>query len=299
MSSAEIVEGLRCNICGRQEVGVYHPRGDRDVVRCRNCAMVFVHPMPTPEEKGEIEKRAYETDLLPEVADFFRNCHRDFVEDPVIHGFRRALEWMGEHRRPGRLLDVGPGTGIFLYLARRDYGWTPAGIDICAESAEKAATEFDVALDTGDFLTHEYAPESFDAVAMLDMLEHTVDPSTTLHRAFELLAPGGVIYIAVPNQRCLMTVILDQWIRLGLPAGKFFLERLYVEPHVYYFNPSALTRALESAGFEMLGVRGGNVYLGRYRLPLWMRIPMEITLQVGALFGMSAKILALARKPQG
>ena len=37
----------------------------------------------------------------------------------------------------------------------------------------------------------------------------------------------------------------------------------------------------------------------RRRLPLWMRVPMEIVLQLGSLVGMSAKVLALARKPDG
>lgn len=298
MSSPKPLTDLECDICGAQDVSPYHEREQRDVVQCSACGMVFVHPMPSVEEKSEIEKRAYETDLLPEVADFFRNCHRDFVEDPVIEGFREGLRWIGEHREPGRLLDVGPGTGIFLYLASRDYGWTPVGVDICAESAEKASAEFEIDLDTGDFLTHDYEPGSFDAVAMLDMLEHTVEPSAHLKRAWDLLAPGGLLYVAVPNQRCLMTVILDRWIRLGLPGGQFFLERLYVEPHVYYFNPQALSLAMVRAGFELVGVRGGNVFLGRYQLPIWMRVPMEIVLRAGAMVGMSAKVLALARKPE-
>ncbi|MFT4571103.1 MAG: 2-polyprenyl-3-methyl-5-hydroxy-6-metoxy-1,4-benzoquinol methylase [Hyphomicrobiaceae bacterium] len=297
MSSAASLKDLHCDICGGHDVALYHARAGRNVVRCSSCRMVFVDPMPSSEEKGEIEKRAYETDLLPEVADFFRNCHRDFVDDPVIEGFRHGLRWMGEHRPPGRLLDVGPGTGIFLFLARRDFGWEPYGVDICTASAVKAAAEFDIELDTGDFLTHDYPSGSFDAIAMLDMLEHTVEPSATLKRASELLAPGGVLYVAVPNQRSLMTVILDRWIRLGLPGAHFFLDRLYVEPHVYYFNPQALRLAMVRAGLEPIGISGGNVHLGRYQLPLWMRIPMEIVLKLGAMVGMSAKVLALARKP--
>ena len=132
---------------------------------------------------------------------------------------------------------------------------------------------------------------------MLDVLEHTLDPTAFFTRAYELLQPGGVLYVAVPNQRCLMTVILDRWIRLGGPGRRWFLDRLYVRPHTYYFNPQALALGLRNAGFEIAGLTGGNVYLGRYRLKPWMRIPMEIVLRVGSLLGMSAKIHALARKP--
>jgi 2-polyprenyl-3-methyl-5-hydroxy-6-metoxy-1,4-benzoquinol methylase len=288
----------RCNVCGSADPRPYHDQGYRRLVRCRSCRLVFADPLPSPDDKAETERLAYESDLLPEVAEFFRNCHRDFEEDAVIRGFRHALRWIGQARRAGRMLDVGPGTGIFLHLASNEFGWQPYGIDICQESAEKARTEFDVTVEVGDFLAHPYEPASFDAITMLDVLEHTLDPAAVLARAWELLAPGGVLYVAVPNQRCLMTIVLDRYIQLGGPGRKFFLDRLYVPPHVYYFNPRALALALANAGFEIVGVTGGNVYLGRYRLAWWMRVPMEIVLQAGSLVGMSAKILALARKPE-
>lgn len=286
-----------CDLCHSTDIATYHDQGWRRVVRCRKCLLTFVDPMPTREQKAEIERQAYEGEILPEVADFFRNCHRNFQEDPVIDSFREGLKWMGSVRTPGRLLDVGPGTGIFLYLARKEFGWEPNGVDICVESAVKAKTEFDIDLQVGDFDDYPWPPESFDAVTMLDMLEHTTEPSASLRRAYELLRPGGVLYVVVPNQRCLMTLMLDKWIQLGGPMREYFLERLYVSPHEYYFDPRTLRAIMEKAGFELDGIRTGNVYLGRYRLPIWMRVPMEIVLQAGTLLGMGAKVLALGKKP--
>lgn len=298
MSGSQTTVATRCNLCSGDRIALYHDQGYRRVVRCRDCGLVFVDPLPTAVEKEEIERLAYQGDLLPEVADFFRNCHRDFKDDPVIEAFRHGLRWLGAHRRPGRLLDVGPGTGIFLHLAASEFGWQPFGVDLCQQSADKARDEFGIELQVGDFGTYPWEPASFDAVTMLDMLEHTLDPAVSLRRAWELLRPGGVLYLAVPNQHCLMTVLLDRCIRLRCPGYRFFLDRLYVPPHVYYFNPTTLRRMVEGAGFETIGVTTGNVYLGRYRLPLWMRIPMEVVLRIGGLAGMGAKLLALARKPE-
>jgi SAM-dependent methyltransferase len=288
---------LCCHICGSDRVKVYHDQDYRRLMRCKACRIVFAYPLPSRDEKHAVEHEAYEGDILPEVADFFRNCHRDFREDPVIHGFRDALRWMGQYRQPGRLLDVGSGTGIFVFLAEQDFGWRGRGIDVCEKSADKAREEFGVTLDIGDFETVDYAPSSFEAVSMLDVLEHTLDPVAFLRRAFELLTPGGVLYVAVPNQQCLLTVILDRWIRTGGAGRRWFLDRLYVRPHTFYFNPQALTLALERAGFEIVGLTGGNVYLGRYRLRTWMRVPMEIVLRTGSLLGMSAKVHVIGRKP--
>jgi len=254
--------------------------------------------MPTPEEKAEIERKAYDGELaLPEITDFFRNCGRDFQDDPIIEAFRDGLRWMGTARSPGRLLDVGPGTGIFLHLASKEFGWEPVGIDICEESAVKAREEFEIELDVGDFQTYDWEPESFDAVTMLDMLEHTIDPTATLHRAQRLLRPGGILYLALPNQNSLMTVLLDVWMKLGAPMSSYFMDRLYVAPHVYYFSPKNLRTIVEKAGFEVIEVRTANTYHGRYELAWWMRLATESVLRVGQALGMGAKVLLLARKP--
>lgn len=285
----------RCTVCGGEEYRPYHDQGYRRLVRCRGCGLIFVWPLPSEQEKSETERLAYDGALLPETAEFFHNCHRNFREDPVIREFRRVLGEIGEVQRPGRLLDVGPGTGVFLHLAR-ELGWEPHGIDLCPQSATKAAQEFDIQVEVGDFLTFGYEPKSFDCITMLDVVEHTLDPLAFLRRARELLRPGGVLYVAVPNQRCLLTVLLDRYIHLGGPGASWFLERLYVAPHVYYFNPQVLRSAIERASLEPLRLRGGNVYLGRYRLPLWMRVPLEAVLGAGGLLGMSARVLAMARR---
>lgn len=293
---AEPADGVTCPLCDAKGARLHHDQGYRRLLKCRSCRIVFADPFPGAEEKYEIERQAYEGELLPEAAEFFANCHRNFKEDAVIRSFRAALEWIGATRSPGSLLDVGPGTGVFLHLAR-EAGWTPFGLDLCELSAEKALEEFGLRIDVGDFLGSPYERGQFDAITMLDVLEHTPDPRGFLARALDLLKPGGVVYIAVPNQRCLLTLLVDTYIKLGLPHGHWFLERLYVRPHLLYFNPVALQAALARAGFDVAGIRGGNVYLGRYRLPLGARIPLEIVLRIGGLLGMSAKIHVLARKP--
>ncbi len=285
-----------CRICGSQRLVGHHDQGYRQLIRCLDCRVVVADPLPSQAEKADTERGAYEGGCLPEASEFFENCHRDFTEDAVIRGFRQALDWIGGFVRPGDLLDVGSGTGVFLHLAR-DRGWQPSGLDLCEISAHKAAEEFDLQVDVGDFTDAAYEPCSFDCITMMDVVEHALDPAEFLQRAFSLLRPGGVLYVAVPNQRSLLTAIIDRYIWLGGIGGRWFLDRLYVEPHVYYFNPRALVLALGKAGFEVAGLRGGNVYLGRYRLSPWMRMPLEVVLQAGSLVGMSARILVLAQKP--
>lgn len=288
--------GVACKLCGCQDAVLYHEQGYRRLLSCRGCGLLFAHPLPDESEKEETERQAYVGEVLPEAAEFFESCNADFVEDEIVRGFRRVLRLLEQERGQGRLLDVGAGTGLFMHLARQQ-GWQIKGLDLCELSREKALAEFGVEVDVGDFRSAPYQPGSFDCMTMLDVLEHSLDPGAFLARALELLKPGGLLYVAVPNQRSLLATLVDRWIWLGLPARRWFLERLYVSPHIFYFHPRLLKRALEDAGFEVVSVRGGNVYLGRYRLPWWMRAPLEVILNLGTLVGRSARIQVLARRP--
>ena len=101
-----------------------------------------------------------------------------------------------------RILDVGCGNGLFF--------------DRLRELGEVEGVEPDTALldprgpwrhaihavpfDDGFLPGHR-----FDAILMLDVLEHLDDPAAALHHAVELLAPGGVILCTVPAFQWLWT----------------------------------------------------------------------------------------------
>lgn len=272
-----------------------HDLGWRRILRCKRCNLVRADPLPTMQEKEAIETQGYTDETaFPEMRDFFANCHRTFVEDPVIREMRRHLERL-EHTvgGPGRLLDVGAGTGIFMHLAR-ERGWKPEGIDICPLTAEKAASEFDLKITVGPFEDLHFDGRRFDAAAMLDVLEHVLDPLTILRKVHSLLRPGAALAIAVPNQRCLLTVLVGAYARAGGPGARSLLGRLYVPPHLHYFTPKTLRRMVETAGFHITEVRQGSVYLGRYRMSLAMRLPLEIVLAAGAAVGMNARLSVIA-----
>ncbi len=286
-----------CALCGGTAYRIMHDMGWRRILRCADCRLVRADPLPSIAEKEAIETQGY-TDAsdFPEVRDFFANCNRNYVEDPVIREMRRHLEHL-EHAigGPGTLLDVGAGTGILMHLAR-ERGWRPEGIDICPLSGQKAADEFGMRVTIAPFEHHDFGGRRFDGITMLDVLEHVVDPLATLRRAHELLRPGGALAIAVPNQRSLLTAVVGTYARIVGSAANGLLFRLYVPPHLYYFTPPTLRRMVERAGFRVAELRQGAVYLGRYRMSLAMRIPLEMILAAGAAIGMNARLGVIAVK---
>jgi len=292
-----MISSAPCALCGGTGYRLVAAMSWRRILRCARCALVRADPMPSMEEKLRAETHDYTEDpACPEVQDLFANYHRDYVEDPIIRRMRQHLRDLEEVAGgPKRLLDVGAATGIFLHLAREG-GWTPTGIELCAERAAAAAQEFDVPVLTGTFEDLDLDGRRFEAISMLDVVEHTFDPLAMIRRAHAILPPGGALFIAVPNQQCLLTVLVNAYARLGGPAAARLLPRLYVPLHLHYFTPATLRRLVTTAGFRVHRLRHAPVFLGRYTIPLWMKVPLKTVLTVGAALRMNARIEIVAVK---
>ncbi|MEO6028112.1 MAG: class I SAM-dependent methyltransferase [Candidatus Binatia bacterium] len=280
-----------CAICGNGTYRLVVDMGWRRILRCSDCGLVRADPLPTFDEKLASETNDYEVDAAcPEVQDLFNNYHRDYVVDPII---LRMQQHLGDLEKtlggPGSLLDIGAATGIFMHLAR-ERGWTPLGIELCEERAAAAAKEFDLSIHTGMFTADSLDGRRFDAATMLDVVEHTTDPLAMLESAHAVLRPGGAVFVAVPNQNCLLTVLVNLYARLGGPSAQKLLPRLYVPIHLHYFTPRTLTRLVTDAGFRVVHLEHAPVYLGRYEMSLLMKLPLKAILAVGAALKMNARI---------
>ncbi len=286
-----------CALCGSSSYRRVVDLGWRRILKCAQCGLVRADPLPSPEEKLRAETYDYEQDVAcPEVQDLFANYHRDFVEDPIIRRMRQHLaDLENVTGGPGTLLDVGAATGIFMHLAR-ERGWRPIGVELCETRAQEAMKEFDLDIRVGTFEQQSFDGVHFDGMSMLDVVEHVPDPLAMLRRAHALLRPGGAVFIAVPNQQCLLTVLVNTYARLGGPNAQKLLPRLYVPLHLHYFTPATLTRLVTTAGFQRRLLRHAPVYLGRYTMPLWMKVPLKSILTVGGALGMNGRVEIVAVK---
>ncbi len=107
----------------------------------------------------------------------------------------------------GRVLDVGAGDGGLVRALRRR-GREAVGLE------REARGEW--ILDTP--LAELDEAHSFGAIVFWHSLEHLERPREDLDRATRLLAPGGVLVVAVPNAASLQARIFgDRWLALDLP----------------------------------------------------------------------------------
>jgi len=104
---------------------------------------------------------------------------------------------------PGRLLDLGCGTGwTSNFFARR--GYDVVGVDIAADMIAIANELRDQAgLRNLTFVESDYETldfrEAFDIAIFFDSLHHAVDADATVRRVFDALKPGGMCVTREPG----------------------------------------------------------------------------------------------------
>ncbi len=155
-----------------------------------------------------------------------------------------------------RVLDVGCGGGI-LAEAMAARGAQVTGIDL-AERALKVAmlhrlevgSAVDYRLVSAEDLAAE-APESFDVVTCMEMLEHVPQPASVVAACARMTRPGGRVVFSTINRNpksFLFAIVGAEYVLRLLPRGTHEYAR--------FIRPSELTRDCRAAGLTVSDVTG-------------------------------------------
>jgi 2-polyprenyl-3-methyl-5-hydroxy-6-metoxy-1,4-benzoquinol methylase len=237
---------MKCNLCHSEKEEKYHL--DRfKVMSCRNCGLVSL---------GEMLEEVYDEKYYSERKEYF---FENIIADPQngkknqnIDDFAEGLRLIRDLAPDGKdLLDVGCGVGIFLNMARKEK-WEVTGVDVSTFATQYARDEFGLDARQGRLTTLALPPESFDVVTMWDTFEHVADPALELKEIRRILKKGGILLLDTPNEESLLRVLAQLLYKMTLGRFRYPVKKLYHMYHLYYFNPSTLTRMVESAGFEVV-----------------------------------------------
>jgi SAM-dependent methyltransferase len=209
------------------------------LVQCVQCGMVFRNP----RERDFVLRDVYageEPDpaVLERLYETQRAAYRSQAE--------RLTSVAG---RPGRVLEVGSYVGGFL-AAATDAGWQAEGVDV-NESATAVARAKGLRVAAGELETFAGAGQ-LDAVAIWNCFDQLPAPRQSARRAHDLLRPGGVLVVRVPNGAFYARVRQQ----LRGPHGE--LARLLLAhnnllsfPYRHGFTPGSLRRLLHGTGFTV------------------------------------------------
>lgn len=148
-------------------------------------------------------------------------------------------------RVPATLLDIGCGTGLLL-AAARERGMTGVGVEPSRWAVARAQAR---GLDVKQgFYPHPEVEGTFEAIALIDLIEHVTDPRALLGAAARQLAPGGVLQVITPD--------IDSWAS-RIMGRRWWHCRL---AHVGFFNRVSMAELAGRCGLEPVAVRRAKWY---------------------------------------
>jgi 2-polyprenyl-3-methyl-5-hydroxy-6-metoxy-1,4-benzoquinol methylase len=284
------MEYVSCNLCGRNETRLRFdstlPEGSRPhdveafrctspgygqhhaIVECRHCGLVYTNPRFA---SGEI--------LDSYVA----------VEDPLyleerdgrVLTFERHLRPLEKIKAPpGKLIDVGAYTGVFVEIAAQ-HGWEAAGVEPSRWAVEQAR-ERGLHMIEGTLAASGLSGAALDVVTMWDVIEHVADPLGELRQAQRLLKPGGLLVVHTMDIDSLFAQVMGRrWPWL-------------MEMHIYYFSRRTLKAMLEQAGFAVVQIepQGRYLRLGYFATRIGGFSPL-----LGKLLGGLFRLLRISEMP--
>jgi 2-polyprenyl-3-methyl-5-hydroxy-6-metoxy-1,4-benzoquinol methylase len=287
----------RCPVCGAPASRLRYAITRFRIYDCAQCELVYLWPQIDDEEVRELFERLYTEGegSVPELATYYDFTYTDAPENPLVRIYERWLDAIERERPPGRLLDIGCGTGLFLAVARRR-GWQPYGVDDCGPATAHARNHFQLEVWDGQFT--DFAARQglrFDAISMWDIIEHSRAPVELLAAARGVLAPGGVIGISTPNQRSILDVVAGLLYRASGGRITQPLEKFYIEQHFLYFSPHTLRGALDRASLEVVRLERELTELRRLSLSRAQRLLLEALFLAARVLGLENRLFAIAR----
>lgn len=218
---------VRCSICGANDLSPWRWEG---LVSCETCGHVQQSTEDAPASGKGLQEEYFDGEFLAQ-ADLFTRFY-DALNN------RRRLKEVRATLSKGRVLEVGVGRGGLLVTFRRA-GFRVEGLDVSAVLSSEMGKRhgFTIHRGTLEATADAFPREEFDLLIMCHVLEHIESPILALRAARQLLRPGGVLYVAVPN-RLAWAARLPGW------TG-------YQPYHVQYFSATSLRRVMEAAGFQI------------------------------------------------
>lgn len=234
----------KCLLCGSEDIPALDK--DNNICRCDACGYMFDNPRPSKKDIGIFYSQNDKYDMW-----LGEEGSRDRL-------WKRRLKLIRKYRQSGCLLDAGTGIGQFLYFAKEYF--TVSGTEV-SESAVKIAKEkYGLSIFKGELEDIRFDP-IYDMVTLFHVLEHVHDPLSTIKRCHELLKPGGILIIAVPNDVSGIQIWIKKIFSIAgigkfRKFGRFGLTKLALdgslnEIHLSHFSPSVLIKFLERSGFDV------------------------------------------------
>ncbi|MHC4172469.1 MAG: class I SAM-dependent methyltransferase [Planctomycetota bacterium] len=223
---------IPCNLCGYnniEELSLKDRNGKylRTVI-CKICGLIWTDPRDDRKDIKKFYSKEYRLQYKGICKPKLKRVYRDANE-----ALRRYDFMKGIIKKDDVILDIGSGSGVFLYTLRK-LGYDARGIEPDEGYANYAIEVLKVPVKV-EFARDFRTSKAFNIITMHHVLEHMENPYAVMHKARSLLKNDGFLIIEVPNAEDIRQAPYHR----------------YHKAHLYTFNPENLECMGRKAGFNV------------------------------------------------
>lgn len=224
-----------CVCCGSEDFEFQFQKLGFKYSLCNDCRTLYVNPRPSYEDILNFNIKAKSMTFW--INDFFL----PMAESRREKIFRPRAEFVA-YKLSGSALrvvaDIGAGFGLFLGELKKILPQiTVVAIEPSVEMARICQEKgFQVINKTIEDING--MREKFDCLCAFELLEHLHQPEVLFHKAYEMLKPGGILFLTALNCEGFDIQLLWE-----------YSKNIYPPQHINFFNPSSLRKILEDKGF--------------------------------------------------
>jgi SAM-dependent methyltransferase len=214
--------------------------GGYDVVLCKRCGFAFAGSTPSQQFfEWYYDSLARKDEMLDPARGFMEN------KETIVRNSQTADFLAPNLAKGARVLDIGCYTGYLLrQLAARVPGLILTGLDPSQFAADVAQRFHGLDVRVGNVFGAQDLGE-YDCVIASHVVEHLVEVQPFLQSVRQLLTPGGIFFIEVPDAAGFSADPQTS----GSRAEPYFE---YNFEHINYFTQTSLRNLLVMNGFEVV-----------------------------------------------
>jgi SAM-dependent methyltransferase len=224
------------------------------IKRCDGCGLIFPDPFPYPLDA----QRLYAD------PDKYFERHDAVARLASYRQILRELTSMAGAGPSPAILDIGSGRGELLQAARLEGLDDVVGLELSKAMIDRVAAELGFAVFAETIEEHaRTAGRRYDIFVLSAVLEHLYDPDAAIEAVAALAHPRSVLWVDVPNEPNLLTIVGNALCRARGSATVYNLAPTFPPYHVFGFNRRSLAVLLAKHGF----------FIERYLLAGWSEVP--------------------------
>jgi len=224
-----------CMFCYTTEYITLGKKDGDTLVSCSICGLIFVNPMPDIKEYMTRYgiKYWYEGQYMKNLPDILSRFEHDY------NIAESRLAKIKKYKPSGRLLDVGCSNGAFVKRAN-EYGYEAEGVEVSSDVIELVQRVNPVKIHCGEVSALNLPPKSFDVITLHDVMEHYYYPRQEIFLLRDLMKPGGILVIDVPD--------MDH---LDFTREQLAWKHIKPKEHLWYFFQRHFDKLAEETKLEI------------------------------------------------